>query len=439
MSASQSIEAGHDDSTSGKSSGVEGALHELANQTIGVAQRARFLFGFLLCGILWYAPFAAAIGILLPQRFLDDGVGNPTALVAQLNSIGAFVALAANLLWGTLSDRSRSRFGRRSPFMVVGAALAGLFLWLTSVVGSPAMIILCWCGAQLFLNMLLAPFLAVLSDRVPENNRASMSAAYGLGVTVGQSVGQIVGAQLIHNLGFGILLSGVLLGVTGLLVVIIWPKEPSAQNLPAANEGLGSLIKAFTPPTKNCRDFYLALFGRLFMVTSMYMIVNYQLYILQKYIGLDATGSAAVLSITAVIIMIASLIASAVTGPLSDFIQRRKILVIGAALIIAVGFLIPAFFPTAWAMYAWAGLYGFGYGVYNACDQALNVDVLPSKAEAGKDLGILNLSNTVGQMAGPVATSLIVMAFGSYQLAFLIGAIVLAVSCVFIAIIRKAK
>ena len=35
---------------------------------------ARFLFGFLLCGILWYAPFAAAIGILLPQRFLDDGV-----------------------------------------------------------------------------------------------------------------------------------------------------------------------------------------------------------------------------------------------------------------------------------------------------------------------------------------------------------------------------
>ena len=31
------------------------------------------------------------------------------------------------------------------------------------------------------------------------------------------------------------------------------------------------------------------------------------------------------------------------------------------------------------------------------------------------------------------------MAFGSYRLAFMIGAIVLAVSCVFIAIIRKAK
>ena len=112
---------------------------------------------------------------------------------------------------------------------------------------------------------------------------------------------------------------------------------------------------------------------------------------------------------------------------------------IGSALLIAVGFLIPALAPSVGAMYAWSALYGFGYGVYNACDQALNVNVLPSKAEAGKDLGILNLSNTIGQMAGPVATSAIVMAFGSYRLAFMIGAIVLAVSCVFIAIIRKAK
>ena len=435
----QSREALLDERTDIDEASAEDALLALANKPISMLERGRFLAGFLLCGFLWYAPFAAAIGILLPQRFLDDGVSNPTALVAQLNSIGAFVALAANLLWGTLSDRSRSRFGRRSPFILFGAAFAGLFLWLTSVVGSPTMIIVCWCFAQLFLNMLLAPFLAALSDRVPENNRASMSAAYGLGLTVDQSVGQVIGAQLIHDLSFGILISGLLLGVTGLLVVVIWPKEPSAKDLPAPETGFGPLVKAFTPPTKNCRDFYLALVGRLLMVTSMYMIVNYQLYILQNYIKLDSTGAAAALSVTAVIIMITSLIASAVTGPLSDFLKRRKVLVIGSALLIALGFLIPAMSPSVWAMYAWSALYGFGYGVYNACDQALNVDVLPSKAEAGKDLGILNLSNTVGQMAGPVVTSAIVLATGSYKLAFMLGAIVLVVSCVFIAVIRKAK
>ncbi|RDX26361.1 transporter, partial [Bifidobacterium breve] len=43
-------------------------------------------------------------------------------------------------------------------------------------------------------------------------------------------------------------------------------------------------------------------------------------------------------------------------------------------------------------MYLYAGIAGFGYGVYSAIDQALNVDVLPNKEEAGKDLGILNLA-----------------------------------------------
>lgn len=409
--------------------------------TMPFKQRARFLVGFMLCGILWYAPFAAVIGILLPQRFLDDGVADPTALVAQLNSIGAFVALFANLLWGTLSDRSRSKFGRRSPFIIIGAALAGLFLWLTSVVGSAPLIILCWCGAQLFLNMLLAPFFAVLSDRVPENNRASMSAAYGLGVAIGQSVGQIMSAALLTNVGFGILCSGICLGVCGLIVVVIWPKEPSAANLPAPDHGDGaaSIIRSFTPPTKSCRDFYLALFGRLFITISIYMIANYQLYIFREYIGLNTAGASAALSTAAVIIMIASLLASAIAGPLSDFLHRRKPLVIACALIIATGFLVPAFFPSVWGMYVWAALHGFGCGVYNACDQALNVDVLPDPAEAGKDLGILNLSNTVGQMIGPIATSAIVIAFGSYRLAFIIGAIVLVCSCVCIGLIRKAK
>ena len=53
-------------------------------------------------------------------------------------------------------------------------------------------------------------------------------------------------------------------------------------------------------------------------------------------------------------------------------------------------------------MMLYAGVAGTGYGIYIAVDQALNVDVLPSQEEAGKDLGILNLANTVGQVLAPV-------------------------------------
>jgi hypothetical protein len=46
---------------------------------------------------------------------------------------------------------------------------------------------------------------------------------------------------------------------------------------------------------------------------------------------------------------------------------------------------------TSFSMILFAGFAGLGYAVYGAVDQALNVDVLPNKEEAGKDLGILTL------------------------------------------------
>ena len=55
-------------------------------------------------------------------------------------------------------------------------------------------------------------------------------------------------------------------------------------------------------------------------------------------------------------------------------------------------------------------------GLEFAVDQALNVDVLPSQEEAGKDLGILNLANTVGQVLAPVVVGAIVLATGGLRL-----------------------
>jgi hypothetical protein len=44
--------------------------------------------------------------------------------------------------------------------------------------------------------------------------------------------------------------------------------------------------------------------------------------------------------------------------------------------------------------------------------------VLPDQEQAGKDLGILNLATTLGQTAGPIITSSIVVATGSYAIVF---------------------
>jgi uncharacterized protein (DUF2062 family) len=107
------------------------------------------------------------------------------------------------------------------------------------------------------------------------------------------------------------------------------------------------------------------------------------------------------------------------------------------SVIIAVGVAIPFFMPTALGMMLYAGIGGVGYGIYIAVDQALNVDVLPSADEAGKDLGILNLANTVGQVLAPVATGAIVVATGSYAQIFPVAIVSVLIGAVVIMLIKK--
>ncbi|WP_257609040.1 MFS transporter [Oenococcus oeni] len=168
------------------------------------------------------------------------------------------------------------------------------------------------------------------------------------------------------------------------------------------------------------------------------MILNYQLYILENYIGQGKEAAAATISVMSVITMIVGLIGSIGSGAISDWIGRRKLPVIVASILLAVGYFLPWIMKSASSMMLFAGFAGLGYAVYGAVDQALNVDVLPSKEEAGKDLGILNIATTLGQMVGPIVTSVLVIA-GGYNLVFPTAIAFAIVACIFIQLIRSTK
>lgn len=175
------------------------------------------------------------------------------------------------------------------------------------------------------------------------------------------------------------------------------------------------------------------------MLLSYQMIMVYQFFILHTYIGLGTKEVAHTLGIIATITMVVSLIGSLASGPISDKIGRRKVPVVAASLLFAVGMAMPLVFPSINGMYIYAALAGLGYGVYMSVDQALNVDVLANKDEAGKDLGILNLATTLGQMAGPLVTSQIFRITGNYTMAFPTSIFFAVIGCIFIMRIKSVK
>ncbi|GAA3634183.1 hypothetical protein GCM10022223_60650 [Kineosporia mesophila] len=380
---------------------------------------ARFGAGFLVFGLSWAVGLAMVATVLLPQRLTDIGVSSPDAWFGTINSVTAIVSLVSNLVFGNLSDRSRSRFGRRSPWILGGGLLGGVSLFAVGLLTDPVAIMVTYCVTMVGLNMMLAPAVAVISDRAPLKVRGTMSAFFGAGATIGYPIGALVGAAFISQTVPGYALAAVLMALAGILTLIVWPRERPVEHLAPATGGFRELLVSFRPPAlKAAPDFYKAFGGRLFMLISYQMIAAYQLYIVQNYVGQSKVESAATISTMSIITLVVGLIASLGSGPISDRIGRRKVPAVAASALFAIGVAMPWIFPSAMGMFLYAAIAGFGYGVFGSVDQAINVDVLPSKEEAGKDLGILNLATTLGQTIGPIITSTVAVSTGSYGLIF---------------------
>ena len=401
--------------------------------------RVRYIAAYFLLSLLWMGGLGIVSAVLLPQHLRDVvGANSATAIFGTLNAVTAIASLVSNLIVGNLSDRTRSRFGQRTPWIVTGGIIGGASLFAIGIFQNVWLMGISYCISMVGLNMMIAPAMATLSDRVPENMRATASSFYAAGTTVGTSIGTLIGARFIDVQLPGFVMAGVLMGIAGIVMVMVWPREQSAENLPPVTGGFKELVASFKPPLKGARDFWLAFTGRTLLIFSYYMILNYQLYILLSYIGQGRKGAAATISIMSVVTMIVGLVGSIAAGGLSDKLGRRKLPVNIATLLMAIGFLLPWLMKTPFSMILFAGFAGLGYAVYGAVDQALNIDVLPNKDESGKDLGIINMATTLGQTAGPIVTSILVLA-GGYNLVFPTAIVFAVLAMIFIQMIRSTK
>ena len=275
---------------------------------------------------------------------------------------------------------------------------------------------------------MIAPMVAILSDRVPSKIRGTMSAFYGAGSTIGAPIGTMLGALFIENLIPGFAVAGVLMFLGGVVAVIIIPKEQSADFLPKDEGSAKDILSSFRPPKfSTAHDFYKACGGRLLMMASYAMISQYTLYIFENYVGLTVQEAAKAMGTLSAVTFVVSLIGLAVSGPLSDKIKARKTPIAIACVLFIIGTLCPVMFRSVNGVLLYAAFAGLGYGVYIAVDGALNVDVIPEEAQhnrtGGKYIGFGNLANTCGQVLAPATTAMLVAVTGSYYTAFIVSAL----------------
>lgn len=426
----------HDESVAVTNDSIHSDQFPPGQSTRGRAGLPRMVAAYALVGLTWAVPFLGAIAVLLPAKLAQlDGVDKVEGF-AVLTIVGSVIALIANIVFGALSDRTRSRFGSRTPWILAGAATATIGLMLLAISADFVSLLLAWLVLQVGQNAFLAAIGAVIADRVAPHRQGLVSGIFGTSNTVAQAVGAIIGAQFVLNVdvGFWTLAAIPIVGATIILILI-----PDTSNVGQPRTPLTSktFMATFAFP-RHARDFYWALFGRLLLILGFFSITNYQLYILTDYMGQSASEAAGIIALAGIVSLVAGVVSGLVTGPISDRIDRRKLPVLIASVLIGVGALVPFFVAEPWTIFLFAGIGGFGLGMYWAVDVALVIRVLPNPETRAKDLGILNMANTGGQILAPVVVSTIV-ATGGYQPVFLIAALCAVISGFLILPIKSTR
>lgn len=412
-----------------------------ANSIMVTGRRKNILLASLFTNFfVLLALYCGVISVLLPNHVAQIDPENKANNLAIVMTTALLFTIFAQPIAGALSDRCRSTWGRRSPFIVGGALIGGLAIFGISMTTTIAGIAVFWLMAAVSLNCMNGPLATVVADRFLPENRGIASGFVGAGSTAGGTVGIILAGYLAWNLQLGYLVFALAIAACCVAFVLI-NREPSTRTMEVEPFRWGAFFKNFWVSPRQYPDFGWAFFGRFAMYLGYQGVVTYQLYILQDYIGLSVEDSNYAIGTISVITLVTLLFSGLVSGIISDKLQRRKIFVFLSTLLMAAGLCVPLIMPTLSGMYIYAAIMGLGYGAYTSIDMALMTQVLPGGGkQAGKDMGILTIATVLPQSFSPILSAWLLATFSNNYSALFIAAIVFVfASSFFVLPIKSVK
>ncbi|WP_092963886.1 MFS transporter [Agromyces sp. CF514] len=384
----------------------------------------RRLLGWIIPANLGiFLIWGAVPGILLPAQITAlFGEADKVANLTLVATIGAFCSMLAQPIAGQISDRTRSRFGRRAPWIFIGALAGGLSLVGLAFANSLVGVVIAWSLVQITYNIAQGPLSAIMPDRVPLKRRGTFAALSGIGLMVGALGGQIVGSLFFNSITAGYVTFAAF-SLVILTLFIVFNPDYSSKDLSPEPFRFGDFLRTFWVNPIKHPDFFWAFTGRLLLYTGYFAVTGFQLFLLTDYFGVENPET--VIPMLGLISLVGILLATVVSGPLSDKVGRRKPFVFISSVVTGLALVVPWVWPdlTAWMVFTFVS--GLGFGMFQAVDTALMSEVLPSAKSFAKDLGVVNIAATLPQTLAPGVAGAIVLSFG-YTALFPVG-IVLSV------------
>ena len=358
--------------------------------------------------------------------------------------------------FGKLSDRCRSKLGKRRPFIVYGAPVSAILFALIPWIALKSTLPVTMIFIILFvfsMSLWRAPAVALMPALTPSHlcseGNAIINLMGGVGSVIGMVAGTLVSAIYLGVTGVKVtteneqftsfpyvFLLGAIVMIIGMLVVRIFVKEPSSLEEVAANnqymdeKAAKKAEKAARKAEKlskgERKSLIFMLGGLFFLFCGTNAITTFFALFAEEVLG-KSTGEATIMT---TLFAVCSAAAAIPAGKMGKKIGRKKTILIGLIVFMAVFLL---YVLTQNMALIWVALVLGG-----AANMFITVNTLPLVLDIG---GIEKVGTFTGyyytatfsaQIASPIIYGIVRMFTGSYMSLFVYSPImfILSIACI---------
>ncbi len=390
---------------------------------------ARYIWLMVLAQFGVFVAFITPLAISLAIRVEQLAPGREEYL-GYITGAGAFAVMLTNPFFGVFSDRTRTRIGRRRPWMLGGMLLGVVSLFVMALAPNVFVLGAGWILAQLGWGQTLANLQISTADRLPESQRGKVAGLIGFATQIAPVFGVVMAGGFSGQSLLLFLVPGVV-GVVLVTLFVTLVHEDDSRSLTFAEKlHVGALLRKYLYNPRQYPDYSWNWLGRFLFYFGLTLNTTFTAFFFASKLELEVSEVAGIIGTLGAIGILATTMGAIGGGFLSDRLKRRRAFVFAAGVVFAVGAVVMAIAPDLPVLITGSLLTSVGIGAFSAVDQALLLDVLPERdTDAGRFMGITSFATSIPQAVAPLIAPLF-LAIGAvgdqknYTLLYAVAAVI---------------
>ncbi len=369
-------------------------------------KRTFFLgLAFLSISSFWQL-YDNIIPLILQNTF---GIGE--TLTGTIMALDNVLALFLLPVFGAMSDRTDTKYGKRTPFIVIGTGISVLFMLLIPIADNSKNFVLFFLSlgvVLLSMSIYRSPAVALMPDLTPKPLRSKANSIINLMGAVGGIYALLMMSLLIPKVDkpsyFPVFLAVSILMVVAVIILLLTIKEKKlSEDMRVFNDQQddehenGSSSSNGDMPKEVMRSLYLLL-ASIFLWFTAYNAVTTAF---SRYAGRVWGLTGGSFANALLVAMGAAIIAFIPIGIISSVIGRKKMILIGILLMSAsyfAGFLFIEYSPLINVVFAFTGI---GWASINVNSYPMVVEMSKS-SDVGKYTGLYYTFSMSAQIFTPI-------------------------------------